>query len=207
MALQTLHTSTLQLPPSTPLPNYIFNVAFYYYKGLKNERGFTLDNDNKISMVAVQVDLPTFETKLVTKKFFGSEKSYPVYRSNAGETSLVFYAHAQPKENDFIVSNFFKKYEERINNEYVHYERFQTFDKIVISVGLRAGGPESYKYTLRNCLVTKIDQGQLSYEGSEAIKYTMSVHYDDWYIEEFTIDDKNKNAGTNKTASVKAASK
>ena len=183
MALQELHTSTLQLPPSSPLPNYMFNVSFYYFKGIQNERGYILDNDNDVSMIATQVDLPTFDTKIVTKKFFGSEKSYPVYRSNAGNTSLVLYSHADATENDFIVSNFFKKFEEQINNEYFHYERFKIFDKIVISVGMRAGGRETYKYTLRNCLVTKIDQGQLSYESSEAIKYTMSVHYDDWSVE------------------------
>jgi hypothetical protein len=173
----------LQLPKSPPLPNYMFNVSFFYYKGMENSKKYILDNDLDKSMIAVQVDLPSFETKLVTRKYFGSEKSYPVYRSNAGETSLVFYAHSVAKDNDFIVSNFFKKLNERLKDEYVHYERYKIFDKIVISVGFNAGGQETYQYTLRNCLVTKIDQGQLSYEGSEAVKYTMTVHYDDWYVE------------------------
>jgi hypothetical protein len=30
--------------------------------------------------------------------------------------------------------------------------------------------------------VTKIDQGSLNYEGNEAVRYQMTVHYDDWNV-------------------------
>lgn len=185
MSLNNLYDNILSKPPSNPLPNYLFRVVFQCNDGLSNDKKYVLDNDKNRSMIAIQIDLPSFETNIVTKKFLGSEKSFPIYRKNSGDTTLAFYAHAEQKDNDFIIYNFFKKIQEKYNGKYWHYENYNFFDNICI--WLCSPNKEfQYVYHLINCTVTKIDQGQLSYEGSEAIKYTMSVHYDDWYIEEIT---------------------
>lgn len=182
MALIQLNKEVLMKPPSSPIANHIFNVAFFYDGGSENDQGYTLLNDTDRSMIAISVDLPSFSTSIVTRKFLGTEKSFPVYRSNGGETSLVFYAHTEPTDNDFIVYNFFKDIAENREKKYYHHEFYRIFDKIEIKVGdMKAN--EIYTYHLMNCIVTKIDQGSLSYEGSEAVKFTMTVHYDDWFID------------------------
>jgi hypothetical protein len=193
-----LNFDKLKLPPSPPLPNYLFRVCFHNYSPTDNN--ITLDNDNDPSMIAISVNLPSFDTKYVTKKFLGSEKSFPVFRSNAGETSLEFYTHSDQGENNFIVSNFFKRMEDFYEHRYIHKEFSVCFDTIAIWVSDILKKDFIYVYYLKNCFVTKIEQGQLSYEGSEAIKYTMTVHYDDWYISETeSADDEDKNTSENKS--------
>lgn len=189
--MMDLNINKLKFPPSPPLPNYIFRVTFGSSKGdgTTNEGGYLLDNDNDPSMIAYSVTLPTFDTKIVTKKFLGTEKSFPVYRSNAGETTLEFYTHSDQWENDFIVVNFFKDIEDKISKQYYHDENYSYFDYINIYLCDITTRNVVYIYKLENCIVTKIDQGSLSYESSEAIKYSMTVHYDNWYIQDTRPDE------------------
>jgi hypothetical protein len=184
MALFPINTDVLMRPPSNPIANHIFNVVFQYNEGAgdTNDMNYLLLDDTDRSMIAISVDLPSFETTTVTRKFLGSEKSFPIYRKNGGDTTLTFYAHQDPNDNQFTVFNFFKYLNEYNNNQYFHYEQYKIFNRIIIKVG-DFQGEEIYNYHLINCIVTKIEQGNLSYEGSEAVKFTMSVHYDDWYIE------------------------
>ena len=67
-------------PPSTPLTSWIFRVRFYYLgaNGLQNDFQYQLNQPADISSIPIRADLPKFETKYVTQKFFGSEKSYSI---------------------------------------------------------------------------------------------------------------------------------
>ena len=190
-----LHKDMLKKPPSSPMNNYIFRVAFFL-DAVYNDKslGYKLLNDTDRSMIAIKVDLPTFETQLIQKHFLGSEKSFPILRKYGGETTLEFYTHTDPHENNFIVYNFFKQFEKATpsNSMYFHKEFNMIFNKIDITTGDRAGGNQTYIYHLLNCIVTKIETGNLTYEGQEALKYSMTVHYDDWTIEEKSVKENEK---------------
>ena len=50
---------------------------------------------------------------------------------------------------------------------------------------------------MRNCIVTKIETGTLTYEGQDALKYSMTVHYDDWTIApQDVVENEQKGKGT-----------
>lgn len=204
MAIETLYKNVLQKPPSSPMANWIFNVNFLYddYNMIgnriqpdQNSLGYQLNNDTDRSMIAIKADLPTFDTTLVTKSFLGTQKSFPVLRKHGGDTTLEFYCHADPHENNFITYNFFKKFKDFTQsqqmNNYYHKEFATVFNEIDISVDDRTNN-QVYIYYLKNCIVTKIDMGSLSYEGAEALKYTMTVHYDDWWVAENDVTDNEK---------------
>jgi hypothetical protein len=187
MALFDLHKTMLQRPPSAPLSNFIFRINFFLDStNVKYSLGYKLDNDSDRSMIAIKADLPSFETQLVQKHFLGTEKSFPILRKNGGETTLEFYTHTNVNENNFIVYNFFKQFNKEVKSEdhiFIHKEFLTIFNKIDIIIGDKANGSEIYTYHLLNCIPTKIDSGNVSYEGQEALKFTMNVHYDDWNIE------------------------
>lgn len=175
-------------PPSDPMKNFIFRVTFENHNPgispLLKSTQFTLNNDGDRSMIAIKVDLPSFDTQLVQKHFLGTEKSFPVIRKYGGDTTLEFYAHTDPHENNFIVYNFFKQFDlaTPAHSTFYHKEFLSAFDCIKIYTGDRANGNTTYIYNLYNCIVTKIDQGSLNYEGNEALRYQMTVHYDDWNV-------------------------
>lgn len=205
MAIENLHKDVLMKPPSSPMKNWIFDVQFvwdgYDMTGNRiqpdqNTLGYSLNNDTDRSMIAIKADLPTFDTTIVTKSFLGTQKSFPVLRKHGGDTTLEFYTHTDPHENNFIVYNFFKKFKDlntnQQSNEYFHKEFATVFNEIDISVMDREDGNIVYIYYLKNCIVTKIEMGSLSYENSEALKYTMSVHYDDWWVTENDVTENEK---------------
>ena len=107
-----IYKNVMMKAPSAPMPSYIFKVNFRYSlnDGTKNELGFDLTNESDRSMWAIKCDLPSLETHIKTFKYFGSQKSYPVIRTHSGDSSLEFYIHSDPHENNFIVYNFFKKF-------------------------------------------------------------------------------------------------
>lgn len=197
MAIENLYQEVLMRPPSSPMKNWIFNVSFLWdgYDNIgdriqptQNSLGFDLNNDSDRSMIAIKVDLPSFDTTLVTKSYLGTQKSFPVLRKHSGETTLTFYMHTDPHENNFIVYNFFKKFndlsKDQEDNKYYHKEFATVFNEIDISVMDREDGNVVYIYYLKNCIVTKVDMSELNYEGGDAMKYNMTVHYDDWWVTE-----------------------
>lgn len=208
--LTKLHKEMLRKPPSAPMSNYVFGVKFYYdYYDIKGNRiepemnglHYDLSNDADRSMIAIRVDLPTFDTQLVQKHFLGTEKSFPILRKYGGDTTLEFYIHTDPHENNFIVYNFFKRFADKTQlqqqNKFFHKEFITIFNQIEISVGDRPDGNEVYLYYLNNCIVTKIDMGSLNYEGQDVLKYSMTVHYDDWSIAEKDVtENEHKSKGT-----------
>lgn len=187
-----LFKNIMNKPPSSPLKSWIFEVCFFSNDGTINRMNYPLLNTNDISMIPIKVDLPSIDTHIVTLKSFGTEKSFPVIRKHGGDTTLDFYIHSNPHENEFIVYNFFKNYSNGLmdagktslydgTKQYIHKEFLSAFDKIVIEI-YDGTDKNIYTYTLYNCIVTKIDEGTMNYETDDVMKYSMTVHYDDWYI-------------------------
>lgn len=183
-----------QKPPINPLVNWIFSVQFYCTdgSGLENKFGYTLNNPTDTSSISIKADLPSFETNIVTHKYFGSEKSFPVLRKHGGETNLSFYAYSNIVNNNFIFKNFIKTYKESTVNghmyfdetakrAYPHKEFVYPFNQIEVQMYDQTG-TNIYSYVFKNCIATKFDEGSVDYESSEIIKYNLGIHYDDWFI-------------------------
>ena len=185
MALE-LTKRIFQMPPSAPIASWIFTVEFY--AGLQSVKIVNIKDD--ISSVPIKVDLPSFETQIVTQKFFGTEKSFVIGRKHGGDTVLEFNAYSTQKENEFIIKNFIKEWTGIFLNGNGSYNRkeFDTvFDKIVVSLYNRTDN-KIYSYVFINCVPTKLDIGSLSYESEDKVKFILGIHYDDWYVESVTSD-------------------
>jgi hypothetical protein len=183
MALE-LTKKIYQMPASAPLASWIFTVEFF--AGIKSVKIVTVPDD--ISAIPIKVDLPSYDTQIVTQKFFGTEKSFVIGRKHGGDTTLEFNTYSVQKENEFIIKNFIKEWNGIFLNgdgSYARKEFNVIFDKISVSVYNRTD-QKLYSYVFINCIPIKLEQGTLSYESEDKVKFTLSIHYDDWYVE--TID-------------------
>lgn len=187
-----LMKNTLRKPPSTPLTSWLFRVYFY-------QDSYSLDlqlEENLVTATPIKIDLPKFETHIVTQKFFGGEKSFPVLRKHGGDTTLEFYAYSAQKENDFIVRNFIKTWDKTfLQGKGVYYRKefYPTFNKIDAKLFSRTD-ELLYTYTFMNCITTSLELGTLNYEGDEVLRFVVGIHYDDWFMEvnSVTQDEKEK---------------
>ena len=77
---------------SDPQPAWLFHVFFYKSTGTSK-----IDDDHLIAETAT---LPRFETVTVTKKYFGSEKTFPVVRNYGTDLTFRFVVRAEPSDNN-----------------------------------------------------------------------------------------------------------
>ena len=187
-----LMSKVFQKEPTIPLANWLFLVNFYYTlsDGTTASNGYNLLDDNDLSMKAIKADLPSIETNIVTQSFFGSKKSFPIYRKRMGDTTIEFYIHSAYKENSFIINNFFERYLSKTTPTIYHKEFSPIFDQVEIRMFDRTNA-RIYTYILYNCIPTKVEhQGGLTYEGTgDIMKYSMSLHYDDWSIIDYGLEE------------------
>ena len=108
--------------------------------------------------------------------FLGTERSYPINRKYSGDTTLEFYIRVED-ENQGIYNFLARLQQNRM--AFPHVERDMTFDTIKLTMRDRKLRPTT-TYTYINCILTNFDIGQMSYEGEEMIKCSLSYHYDFW---------------------------
>lgn len=82
----SIFTNTNVFTFSDPQPTWLFHV-FFYTDAYTDATGTLLDYKH---LIAESVTLPSYETELVTKKFFGSERSYPVLRTYGTDVEMTF---------------------------------------------------------------------------------------------------------------------
>ena len=154
---------------SDPQPGWLFDIAFLsrhgedIYEQIKN-------------LVPISIDLPKYETQYVTRMFLGTERSYPINRKYSGDTTLEFYIRVED-ENQGIYNFLARLQQNRM--AFPHLERDMTFDTIKLTMRDRKLRPTT-TYTYINCILTNFEMGQMSYEGEEMIKCSLSYHYDFW---------------------------
>ena len=73
---------------SDPQSTWLYDVAFYSVKN-NSSNSYFIDWCNK-NIIITSIGLPSYHTETVTKKYFGSEKSYPVVRTYGGECTKQF---------------------------------------------------------------------------------------------------------------------
>lgn len=81
---------------SDPQATWLFDVMFYSVKDNTMNTQF-IDWCNK-DIIITSVTLPNYHTEIVTKKYFGSEKSYPVIRTYGGECTMKFDIRAEASD-------------------------------------------------------------------------------------------------------------
>lgn len=154
---------------SDPQPGWLFDIAFLsrhgedMYEQIKN-------------LVPISIELPKYETQYVTQMFLGTERSYPINRKYSGDTTLEFYIRVED-ENQGIYNFLARLQQNRM--AFPHVERDMTFDTIKLTMRDRKLQPTT-TYTYINCILTNFEMGQMSYEGEEMIKCSLSYHYDFW---------------------------
>ena len=84
-----------------PLTTWIFNVSFYYYDG-GDGSATNAYNEFLKDVIATSITLPEFKTTMVTKKFFGTEKSFPVLRTYGKDVTMTFNLYADKSINEKI---------------------------------------------------------------------------------------------------------
>lgn len=78
-----------------PLPTWIFRVEFYRHDGKTNSYGEFLKD-----IIPVSISMPEFKTQTVTKKFFGTEKTFPVLRTYGKDVTMTFNLYSGPDSNN-----------------------------------------------------------------------------------------------------------
>lgn len=88
--MQSIFTNEEFFHYSDPLPTWIFDVSFYHSQNQDNIL-------NKV--IATSISLPEYKTSIVTKKFFGTEKSFAVLRKYGKDITMSFNLYADPNNN------------------------------------------------------------------------------------------------------------
>ena len=154
---------------SDPQPGWLFDITFL------SRHGEDMHEQIK-NLVPISIELPKYETQYVTQMFLGTERSYPINRKYSGDTTLEFYIRVED-ENQGIYNFLARLQQNRM--AFPHVERDMTFDTIKLTMRDRKLQPTT-TYTYINCILTNFEMGQMSYEGEEMIKCTLSYHYDFW---------------------------
>ena len=170
---QTQFGAMAQEVLSDPQPGWLFDITF------KARNGEDLLQQIK-DLRPISIELPKFETQIVTQHFLGTERSYPINRKYSGDTTLQFYIRVE--DDNQGIYNFLARLQQN-RMAFPHLERDMTFDTITLTMRDRKLNPTTI-YTYINCIVTSFEMGEMSYEGEEMIKCSLSYHYDFWTKDE-----------------------
>lgn len=81
---------------SDPQPAWLYDVLFYKSVGENNSNMSYVEDTH---LFVDSISLPSYETELVTKNYFGSEKTYPVLRKYGTDIELGFTMRTDWNDN------------------------------------------------------------------------------------------------------------
>ena len=187
---------------SDPQPGLLFHVFFYKTTGTSK-----IDDDHLIAETAT---LPKFETTTVTKKYFGSEKTFPIVRNYGTDISFRFTVRAEPSDNNQLYSiaqinsrclkdlmasdgvNYNKSTiypvhpEHEIYSSRVGTKEYITVDKIIVMLKDRTGEANQAsnfngEFHFENCVLKNLDfESDLDYNNEDVVKCKLTFHSDIW---------------------------
>lgn len=153
---------------SDPQAGWLFNIWFQSENAGADE---VLKN-----LVPLNISLPTYETIVVERSFLGTEKSFPIKRKYAGDTDMEFIIRSENDDSSLFNNLAMTK---QTQQGFKHFELDRTYNKIMVQLVDRKGEVNAvYKYF--NAIVTNFSMTDLSYEGEDMVKCTLSFHYDFW---------------------------
>lgn len=170
MGITNIFKSCLSIA-SEPQASWLFKVSF--------ERNGLLFNSNDADIIAVKVDLPKFETRTITRHFLGTEKSFPIYKSYAGDSTLEFIC--RNGANSIMLYNSLKENEEYVHNEFKNY-----LSNFKVELYTR-DGKLAATYFYKNVIITEANLGSVSYEDEAIVKLEVTIHYDSWTVKQERI--------------------
>lgn len=89
--MQTIFTNKNVFNYSDPLPTWIFDVQFLRSNPVSSVWGdHSINYDPLQGVIPISISLPKYQTETVTKKYFGSEKTFPVLRTYGNDVSMKF---------------------------------------------------------------------------------------------------------------------
>lgn len=91
-----IFTNTNIFNYSDPQPTWLFEVNFY--NKLDSIQSAHFQNIVDKFLVPTSVTLPEYKTEIVTKKWFGTEKSFPILRTYGGDCTMNFDVRTEDNE-------------------------------------------------------------------------------------------------------------
>lgn len=156
-----------------PVPNWLFNVTFRVPSNLELENSLN-------TLECISIGLPESETVTAEAHFFGSSMTVPVKRKFAGETTAEFFDKKGSKDSLVAMltnSGDVDPFETRKEFSY-------RIDKVMIDVYPMNVKRIYRRYALYNPVITKFSYSEgLDAAGESALKYSVSLHYDYWTID------------------------
>lgn len=174
---------------SDPLPTWLFDVYFYYYKD-----GASGPVDEQVkNVIATSVTLPTIKTNTIVKKYFGTEKSYPSIRTYGNDVTMTFNLYANKALNDATDAitqvaalrptglSYSYNLQPQISNAFNEHTGFvQKFNKIKVFVKNKTNEPV-YLIEYKNCVITNFEfSDELNYDSENRLKCKLTFHSDLW---------------------------
>lgn len=99
--MKSIFSNTNVFNMSDPQPAWLFDVMF-----LNSDSGSTDSQEFAElitkTLIPTSMNLPSHHTEYVTKKWFGSEKSFPVIRTYGGDCTMNFDLRSEISDNDGI---------------------------------------------------------------------------------------------------------
>jgi hypothetical protein len=178
---------------SDPQATWLFDVAFYSVKNNTNNIKF-IEWCNK-NIIITAVSLPSYHTEIVTKKFFGSEKSFPVIRTYGGECTMKFDVRTEiadmlPFDRLTQIDSLYHKSGEdyiKYHPELASVDGSVSFEKVIVrlknkTVDARDAFANQAEYEFNNCIITDFGfNEELDYSSDSKLTGKLSFHYDIWH--------------------------
>lgn len=206
--MDSIFTNTNVFNLSDPMGTWLFDVQFFNVNptagGLNK---FLTEKSTNGDLVVTSCTLPGHETEIVTRNYFGSEKSYPILRKYGGDCEMRFDIRAENDDNatlyritqvntrklvdgaDRII--YHPEVELRAPDQYAEIVPMARFQKVTIGLinktKMYGSGDDATQkkyhsqYDLHNCIVTsfKFDNG-LDYNSEDKLTCSLTLHYDIW---------------------------
>lgn|SRR5574344_222962 len=172
---------------SVPQKSWLYRVLFFS----EDESNAEIMTNANTKIIVLKATLPKVETKIVTQNFMNTKKSFPIARDYSGTTTLEFQLKSESSENEYI-KKLFGIYQLGTGTEYwVRPEFNQVFNKIHLA--LNNDNDEKYndsenttfsgnEFILYNCIVQNVTFNEISYASSEALSFSVEIHYDHWTL-------------------------
>ena len=178
---------------SDPQATWLYAVMFYSVKN-NSSNAYFVDWCSK-NIIITSVSLPSYHTETVTKKYWGSEKSFPVIRTYGGECTMKF--DIRTEMHDMVNTEKLAQIDSLYHTEGQDYILYHpelenvigsvSFEKVIVklknkTVAATAENAVSQEYEYNNCIITDFGfNEELDYSSESKLTGKLSFHYDMWH--------------------------
>ena len=178
---------------SDPQSTWLFDVSFYSVKNNSSNTKF-IDWCNK-NLIITGVSLPSYHTETVTKKYWGSEKTFPVIRTYGGECTMKFDIRTEMYDmvNIEKLAQIDSLYHTPGKDYILYHPELESvvgsvsFEKVIVrlknkAVKADAKNAISQEFEYNNCVITDFGfNEELDYSSDSKLTGKLAFHYDMWH--------------------------